>query len=198
MLAPAYPAAVVAGNVETSQCITTDAMFGALGVMAAAQGTGEQRHLRRRPPPVLRDGVRRLRRGEGYDGTDAVQTHMTNSRLTDPEVLEWRFPVLVEGFRIRRGSGGMGRWRGGDGVVRRLRFLEPMTAAILSNHRRVAPFGLKGAPDAKTGRTWVQRGDGTTQELGPQDSTRMNPSDVLVVETPGGGGYGSVAERPTE
>ena len=117
---------------------------------------------------------------------------MTNSRLTDPEVLEWRFPVLVESFRIRRGSGGAGRWRGGDGVIRRLRFLEPMTAAILANHRKIAPFGLKGGADGAVGRTWVQRTDGSVQELASQDSAAMRPGDALVVETPGGGGFGAV------
>ncbi|MCG5239917.1 hydantoinase B/oxoprolinase family protein [Azospirillum doebereinerae] len=189
MLAPESPAAVVAGNVETSQCIV-DALFGALGVMASAQGTmnnttfGSDRHQ------YYETVCGGSGAGDGFDGTDAVQTHMTNSRLTDPEVLEWRFPVLVESFRIRRGSGGAGRWRGGDGVVRRLRFLEAMTAAILANHRKVAPFGLKGGADGALGRTWIQRADGSVQELAPQDRTAVQPGDALVVETPGGGGYG--------
>ena len=189
MLAPSYPAAVVAGNVETSQCIT-DALYGALGVLAAAQGTmnnttfGNERHQ------YYETVCGGSGAGPGFHGTDAVHTHMTNSRLTDPEVLEWRFPVLLESFRIRRGSGGEGQWHGGNGVVRRLKFLEPMTAAILANHRRVPPFGLKGGEPAMTGRTWVQRTDATVQELGPQDKTAMNVGDVLVVETPGGGGYG--------
>ncbi|MBP2299473.1 5-oxoprolinase (ATP-hydrolyzing) [Azospirillum picis] len=191
MLAPEPPAAVVAGNVETSQCIV-DALFGALGVMASAQGTmnnttfGNERHQ------YYETVCGGSGAGDGFDGTDAVQTHMTNSRLTDPEVLEWRFPVLVESFRIRRGSGGMGRWRGGDGVIRRLRFLEPMTAAILANHRKVPPFGLDGGGDGAVGRTWVQRGDGSVQELASQDRTTVQPGDALVVETPGGGGFGSV------
>ncbi|MBP2229109.1 5-oxoprolinase (ATP-hydrolyzing) [Azospirillum agricola] len=193
MLAPKAPAAVVAGNVETSQCIV-DALFGALGVMASAQGTmnnttfGNERHQ------YYETVCGGSGAGDGFDGTDAVQTHMTNSRLTDPEVLEWRFPVLVESFRIRRGSGGAGRWRGGDGVVRRLRFLEPMTAAILANHRRVAPFGLKGGADGALGRTWIQRADGGVQELAPQDHTAVRPGDALVIETPGGGGYGEKDE----
>ncbi|MGF7175601.1 hydantoinase B/oxoprolinase family protein [Azospirillum doebereinerae] len=192
MLAPESPAAVVAGNVETSQCIV-DALFGALGVMASAQGTmnnttfGNERHQ------YYETVCGGSGAGDGFDGTDAVQTHMTNSRLTDPEVLEWRFPVLVESFRIRRGSGGAGRWRGGDGVVRRLRFLEAMTAAILANHRKVAPFGLKGGADGALGRTWIQRADGSVQELAPQDRMAVQPGDALVVETPGGGGYGEAA-----
>jgi 5-oxoprolinase (ATP-hydrolysing) len=128
--------------------------------------------------------------GEGFDGADAVQTHMTNSRLTDPEVLEWRFPVLLESFEIRRGSGGAGRWRGGDGSVRRVRFLEPLVAAILSGHRRVAPHGMAGGLTGKTGRNWVQRAGGETVELGPCDQLEMRPGDCFVIETPGGGGYG--------
>ncbi len=190
MLSPHHPAAVVAGNVETSQCIT-DALYGALGVMASAQGTmnnftfGNARH---QYYETICGGSGA---GPGFDGTSAVHTHMTNSRLTDPEVLEWRFPVLVEGFRIRPNSGGEGQWRGGDGVVRRVRFLEPMTAAILSNRRRMAPFGLKGGEPALTGRTWVQRKDHRVEELGPTDKAQMEEGDVFVIETPGGGGYGA-------
>ncbi len=189
MLAPHHPAAVVAGNVETSQCVT-DALYGALGVMASAQGTmnnltfGNERH---QYYETICGGSGA---GPGFHGTDAVHTHMTNSRLTDPEVLEWRYPVMVEAFRIRRGSGGAGRWRGGDGVVRRLRFLEPMTAAILANHRRVPPFGLNGGGPGALGRTYVVRADGRTEELASQDRTSVGVGDVLVVETPGGGGFG--------
>jgi len=128
--------------------------------------------------------------GEGFEGTDVVQTHMTNSRLTDPEVLEWRFPVLLESFEIRRGSGGAGRWRGGDGAVRRVRFLEPMTAAILSGHRRVAPYGMAGGFSGKTGRNWVCRSDGKVAELEACDQIQVNSGDSFVIETPGGGGYG--------
>ena len=151
MLSPRYPAAVVAGNVETSQCIT-DALYGALGVMAAAQGTmnnftfGNERH---QYYETICGGSGA---GPDFDGTDAVHTHMTNSRLTDPEVLEWRFPVLVESFAIRRGSGGRGQHRGGDGVVRRIRFREAMTAAILSGHRRVPPYGMAGGEPGALGR----------------------------------------------
>jgi 5-oxoprolinase (ATP-hydrolysing) len=127
---------------------------------------------------------------DGFDGTDCVQTHMTNSRLTDPEVLEWRFPVLLERFAIRRGSGGAGRWRGGNGAVRRVRFLEPMTAAILSGHRRIAPYGMAGGEPGAVGRNWVERRNGTRTELGGADKTEVGPGDVFVIETPGGGGFG--------
>jgi 5-oxoprolinase (ATP-hydrolysing) len=128
--------------------------------------------------------------GPGFDGADVVQTHMTNSRLTDPEVLEWRFPVRLESFEIRRGSGGAGRWRGGDGAVRRVRFLEPMTAAILSGHRKVAPHGMAGGASGRPGRNYVLRADGSRVELGPFDQTEMTIGDIFVIETPGGGGYG--------
>ena len=129
--------------------------------------------------------------GPGFDGAPAVHTHMTNSRLTDPEVLEWRFPVLLEEFSIRRGSGGRGRWSGGDGVLRRIRFLEAMTASILSNRRVVAPFGLAGGGDGLPGRNYVLRHDGKQVPLGPTAAIEMNPGDVFVIETPGGGGYGA-------
>ncbi|WP_051341009.1 hydantoinase B/oxoprolinase family protein [Azospirillum halopraeferens] len=191
MLAPRHPAAVVAGNVETSQCIT-DALYGALGVMAAAQGTMNNLTFGNERYQYYETICGGSGAGPGFAGTDAVHTHMTNSRLTDPEVLEWRFPVLVEAFRIRAGSGGAGRWRGGDGVVRRLRFLEPMTAAILANHRRVPPFGLAGGGPGAVGRTRVHRADGRVEELGSTDRAAMAAGDALVVETPGGGGYGSV------
>jgi 5-oxoprolinase (ATP-hydrolysing) len=189
MLRPRYPAAVVAGNVETSQCVT-DALYGALGTMAASCGTmnnftfGDDRYQ------YYETVAGGSGAGEGFDGTDAVQTHMTNSRLTDPEVLEWRFPVLLESFEIRRGSGGAGRWRGGDGSVRRVRFLEPMVAAILSGHRRVAPHGMAGGLPGATGRNWVRRAGGGVVELGACDQIEMRPGDCFVIETPGGGGYG--------
>jgi 5-oxoprolinase (ATP-hydrolysing) len=127
---------------------------------------------------------------DGFDGTDVVQTHMTNSRLTDPEVLEWRFPVLLESYEIRRGSGGAGRWRGGDGGTRRIRFLEPMTASILSNHRRLAPHGMAGGSAGEPGRNWVERADGARIELGAADRAEMGPGDAFVIQTPGGGGFG--------
>jgi 5-oxoprolinase (ATP-hydrolysing) len=128
--------------------------------------------------------------GPDFDGTSVVQTHMTNSRLTDPEVLEWRFPVRLEAFSILRGSGGAGRHRGGDGGLRRIRFLEPMTAAILANRRRVAPFGMAGGAPGAVGRNWVERADGSRDEFGATFATPVNPGDVLVVQTPGGGGFG--------
>ena len=131
--------------------------------------------------------------GPDFDGTDAVHTHMTNTRLTDPEVLEWRFPVLLEAFAIRRGSGGRGRHHGGDGAVRRIRFLEPMTAAILSGHRRVPPFGAAGGEPGAVGRNWVERTDGTREALSGTARAEMKAGDVFVIETPGGGGYGAAA-----
>ena len=191
MLRPRYPAAVVAGNVETSQCIT-DALYGARGVLAASQGTmnnftfGNQRYQ------YYETVAGGSGAGPGFDGADVVQTHMTNSRLTDPEVLEWRFPVRLESFEIRHGSGGAGRRRGGHGAVRRVRFLEPMTAAILSGHRLVRPHGLAGGEPGAAGRNWVQRAGGSRDELGPFDQTEMAAGDAFVIETPGGGGYGAV------
>jgi 5-oxoprolinase (ATP-hydrolysing) len=189
MLAPRYPAAVVAGNVETSQVIT-DTLYGALGVMAAAQGTmnnfvwGDDRY---QYYETLCGGSGA---GPDFDGCDAVHTHMTNSRLTDPEVLEWRFPVRLEDFRIRAGSGGAGRHRGGNGVVRRVRFLRPMTATILSGHRRIAPYGMAGGEPGAVGRNYVERSDGRVDELSGADRTQMEAGDVFVIETPGGGGFG--------
>jgi 5-oxoprolinase (ATP-hydrolysing) len=189
MLRPRYPAAVVAGNVETSQCIT-DALYGALGVMAAAQGTMNNFTFGNARYQYYETVGGGSGAGPGFDGADVVQTHMTNSRLTDPEVLEWRYPVRLESFEIRRGSGGRGRWRGGDGAVRRLRFLEPMTAAILSGHRRVRPHGMAGGGAGEAGRNSVLRADGSRLDLGPFDQVEMGAGDVFVIETPGGGGYG--------
>ena len=189
LLNPRPPAAVVAGNVETSQCVT-DALYGALGVMAAAQGTmnnftfGNERH---QYYETIAGGSGA---GDGFDGTACVQTHMTNSRLTDPEVLEWRFPVRLDSYTIRRNSGGAGQWRGGDGGVRRIRFLETMTAAILSGHRRVPPYGMAGGTAGATGRNAVERSDGRIEELPACASTEMQPGDVFIIETPGGGGFG--------
>jgi 5-oxoprolinase (ATP-hydrolysing) len=191
MLRPRYPAAVVAGNVETSQCIT-DALYGALGVLAASQGTmnnftfGNQRYQ------YYETVAGGSGAGPDFDGADVVQTHMTNSRLTDPEVLEWRFPVRLESFEIRHGSGGRGRRRGGHGAVRRVRFLEPMTAAILSGHRLVRPHGLAGGEPGAPGRNYVLRAGGGVSELGPFDQAEMAAGDVFVIETPGGGGYGKI------
>jgi 5-oxoprolinase (ATP-hydrolysing) len=192
MLNPRYPAAVVAGNVETSQCIT-DALYGALGVMGAAQGTMNNFTFGNARYQYYETICGGSGAGPDFDGTDAVHTHMTNSRLTDPEVLEWRFPVLVESFAIRRGSGGKGRHRGGDGVVRRIRFREAMTAAILSGHRKVPPYGMAGGEPGAVGKNYVIRADGTRVELGSTDKIEMKPGDLFVIETPGGGGYGKAA-----
>jgi 5-oxoprolinase (ATP-hydrolysing) len=198
MLNPRYPAAVVSGNVETSSCIT-NALYGALGNMASAPGTmnnftfGNARH---QYYETIAGGSGA---GDGFDGCDAVQTHMTNSRMTDPEVLEWRYPVRVEQHAIRRGSGGTGAWHGGSGAVRTIRFLEPMTAQILSNNRIVAPFGMHGGGNGACGRNTVRRVDGTTEALGFVASVEMAAGDAFIIETPGGGGYGNmVATRMVE
>jgi 5-oxoprolinase (ATP-hydrolysing) len=191
MLRPRYPAAVVAGNVETSQCIT-DALYGALGVLAASQGTMNNFTFGNDRYQYYETVAGGSGAGPDFDGADVVQTHMTNSRLTDPEVLEWRFPVRLESFEIRDGSGGRGRRRGGHGAVRRVRFLEPMTAAILSGHRLVHPHGMAGGESGATGKNYVLRRDGSRTELGPFDQTEMNPDDVFVIETPGGGGFGAI------
>jgi 5-oxoprolinase (ATP-hydrolysing) len=190
MLNPHYPAAVVAGNVETSQVIV-DALYGAVGVLAGSQGTMNNFTFGDDERQYYETIAGGSGAGRGFDGADAVQTHMTNSRLTDPEVLEARFPVLVERFALRRGSGGEGTHRGGDGVVRRLRFRSPMTAAILSDRRRVAPFGLAGGGPGALGRNSVERADGSVEALGGTDVAQMAAGDAIVIETPGGGGYGT-------
>ena len=189
MINPSYPAAVVAGNVETSQVIV-DALLGALGVASASQGTmnnftwGNEKH----------QYYETICGGSGAtatsQGTDAVHTHMTNSRLTDPEVLEWRFPVRLEEFSIRSGSGGKGKNKGGDGVVRKLRFLEPMQANILAGHRRVPPYGVDGGEPAKPGRNYLQHSDGRRTEFGAQGQIDVEAGDLMVIKTPGGGGFG--------
>ncbi|WP_299013767.1 hydantoinase B/oxoprolinase family protein [uncultured Caulobacter sp.] len=189
MLRPRYPAAVVAGNVETSQ-VVVDALYGALGVMAAAQGTMNNFTFgddRRQYYETICGGSGA---GPDFDGTDAVQTHMTNSRLTDPEVLEARYPVLVEAFSIRRGSGGEGTHRGGDGVVRKIGFREPMTVTLLSNRRRVPPFGLEGGQPGALGAARVERADGGVEPMAATDLVRVGAGDAIVIETPGGGGWG--------
>ena len=190
MLRPRYPAAVVAGNVETSQCVT-DALYGALGVMAASQGTMNNFTFGNDRYQYYETIAGGSGAGEGFDGADVVQTHMTNSRLTDPEVLEWRFPVLLERFEVRAGSGGVGRWRGGNGGMRRIRFLERMTASILSGHRRIPPHGLAGGLAGAPGGNWIERTDGTRVNLAASDKAELVPGDVFVVETPGGGGFGT-------
>ncbi len=190
LLNPDPPAAVVAGNVETSQCIT-DAMYGALGVLAASQGTMNNFTFGNETHQYYETVCGGSGAGPDFDGADAVHTHMTNSRLTDPEVLEWRLPVRIEEFRIRRGSGGGGRRRGGNGAVRRIKFLAPMTAAILSSRRRVAPFGLAGGEPGAKGENWVER-DGERIDLSGTDKMEMLVNDVFVIETPGGGGFGGI------
>lgn len=195
MLAPEPPAAVVAGNVETSQAIT-GALYAALGVQAEGSGTmnnvtfGNERHQ------YYETVASGSGAGDGFPGAPVVQTHMTNSRLTDPEVLEWRLPVRLEEFAVRHGSGGAGRWRGGDGAVRRIRFEEPMTVSTLSQHRRVRPYGMAGGEPGALGANRVERADGTVTELAGSDSADVGPGDVLVIETPGGGGYGPPSHHP--
>ncbi len=190
MLDPVYPAAVVAGNVETSQNIT-DALFGALGVMGAAQGTMNNFTFGNDVWQYYETISGGSGASEGHDGTAAVQTHMTNTRMTDPEVLEWRFPVLLTSHRIRKNSGGPGKWKGGDGTIRKIKFREPMTAAVLASHRVVPPFGAAGGSPGQTGRNWVERADGTIDE-NPSGRWQVDleAGDTFVVQTPTGGGYG--------
>lgn len=190
LLNPRPPAAVVAGNVETSQAIA-NALYGALGVMAASQGTMNNFTFGNEQHQYYETICGGSGAGATFDGADAVQTHMTNSRLTDPEVLEWRFPVLVEAFSIRSNSGGLGKHRGGNGAIRRIRFREAMTAAVLSGHRIVPPFGLAGGKSAATGQNFVVRQDGSIEQLSSKAEVSMAPGDVFVIETPGGGGFGS-------
>lgn len=192
LLSPAYPAAVVAGNVETSQAIT-GALLAALRVQAEGSGTMNNVTFGNAGHQYYETLGCGSGAGEGFDGASVVQTHMTNSRLTDPEVLEMRFPVLLREYAIRHGSGGAGRWRGGDGGVRKIEFREPMTVSVLTSHRRVAPYGMAGGHTGDLGRNRVDRADGTVTELAGCDSTDLGPGDVLVIETPGGGGYGEPA-----
>jgi 5-oxoprolinase (ATP-hydrolysing) len=189
MISPQYPAAVIAGNVETSQYLV-DTLFGAVKAVAASQGTmnnfiwGNDQY----------QYYETICGGTGATaenpGTDAVHSHMTNSRLTDPEVLEWRFPVILNSFEIRRNSGGVGRNPGGDGVVRKVKFLESMTANIISGHRKVPPYGLFGGGTGKTGSNYVEHPDGTVTPLSGTDQIELREGDVMVIKTPGGGGYG--------
>ncbi|MGB3334551.1 MAG: hydantoinase B/oxoprolinase family protein [Mycobacterium sp.] len=189
LLSPAYPAAVVAGNVETSQAIT-GALLAALRVQAEGSGTMNNVTFGNAGHQYYETLGCGSGAGEGFDGASVVQTHMTNSRLTDPEILEMRFPVLLREFAIRHGSGGTGRWHGGDGGVRKIEFREPMTVSVLTGHRRVAPYGMAGGRTGELGRNRVERANGSVTELAGCDSTDVGPGDVLVIETPGGGGYG--------
>ncbi|MGO4835044.1 hydantoinase B/oxoprolinase family protein, partial [Rhizobiaceae sp. 2RAB30] len=194
MLKPAYPAAVVAGNVETSQHVT-NALFGAMGALANAQGTmnnltfGNDRY---QYYETICSGspAGRMNDGRGFGGTSGVHTHMTNSRLTDPEILELRFPVLLEDFHIRDGSGGKGRWNAGDGTRRTIRFLEKMECAILSSHRSHPPRGLDGGGDGETGTTEVRRRDGSIERLEACDQTVLDTGEAVIVTTPTPGGFG--------
>jgi N-methylhydantoinase B len=191
MLNPIYPAAVVAGNVETSQTIV-DALYGALGVMAASQGTMNNFTFGNEKYQYYETICGGSGAGMNFHGTDAIHTHMTNSRLTDPEVLETRYPIQVESFSLHSDSGGKGKYTGGNGVIRRLKFLEPMTANILSSHRLIPPFGLDGGDSGKVGRNWIKRENGTEENLGNTATVEMQPGDVFIIETPGGGGFGKV------
>jgi 5-oxoprolinase (ATP-hydrolysing) len=193
-LAPRYPAAVAAGNVETSQAIT-GALYAALGVQAEGSGTMNNVSFGNEHHQYYETIASGSGAGPGFDGADVVQTHMTNSRLTDPEVLEWRLPVLLEEFAVRPGSGGAGRWHGGDGAVRRIRFREPMTVSLLTGHRREAPYGMAGGAPGALGANRVLRADGTVETLGGCATVDLAAGDALEIETPGGGGYGE-PEQP--
>ena len=189
MLSPSWPAAVVAGNVETSQCVT-DTLYGALGTLAASQGTMNNLTFGNSRVQYYETIAGGSGAGNGFHGADAVQTHMTNSRLTDPEVLEQNFPVVLEEFSIRPDSGGNGKWHGGNGAIRRMRFTENVELSILSNHRRIRPFGADGGDDARPGVNRLIRSDGTEELLSATASAALRPGDCVHIETPGGGGFG--------
>jgi len=193
MLDPVFPAAVAAGNVETSQCIV-DALYGALGVLAASQGTMNNLTFGNERLQYYETIAGGAGAGPTFPGCDAVQTHMTNSRLTDVEILEARFPVVLREFSIRHGSGGVGRHNGGNGAVRRLEFRTPLSGALLANHRRIAPFGLAGGQPGAVGGASVKRTSGDAETLGPTASFQLNVGDVLTILTPGGGGFGATNE----
>jgi 5-oxoprolinase (ATP-hydrolysing) len=198
MLDPVPPAAVAAGNVETSQCIV-DALYGALGVLAASQGTMNNLTFGDERVQYYETIAGGAGAGPDFPGCDAVQTHMTNSRLTDPEILEARFPVLLREFSIRRGSGGAGRYTGGNGTVRRLEFRAPLSGALLANHRRIAPFGLEGGqPGAVGGASLRRRETGAEEQIGATASFTVEKGDVLTILTPGGGGFGLLRGRCDE
>ena len=189
MLTPEFPAAVVAGNVETSQEVT-NCLFGALGAMAAAQGTMNNVNFGNARYQYYETICSGSPAGPGFPGTDAVHTHMTNTRLTDPEILEFRYPVLLEDFHIRKGSGGRGEWNAGDGIRRTIRFLEKMECTILSGHRRVPPFGLAGGGDGHIGDNAVRRNDGSIEKLQGCDATVIDAGEAVIIQTPTAGGYG--------
>jgi 5-oxoprolinase (ATP-hydrolysing) len=189
MLSPEYPAAVVAGNVETSQEVT-NCLFGALSAMAAAQGTMNNLNFGNARYQYYETICSGSPAGPGFPGTDAVHTHMTNTRLTDPEILEFRYPVLLEDFHIRKGSGGRGKWNAGDGIRRTIRFLEKMECTVLSGHRRVPPFGLEGGSDGQVGENQVRRKNGNMEQLKGADATVIDAGEAIIIQTPTAGGYG--------
>jgi 5-oxoprolinase (ATP-hydrolysing) len=189
MLTPEYPAAVVAGNVETSQAVT-NCLFGALEALAAAQGSMNNLNFGNAKYQYYETICSGSPAGPGFPGTDAVHTHMTNTRLTDPEVLEFRYPVVLEDFHIRKGSGGRGKWNAGDGVRRTIRFLEKMDCTILSGHRRVRPFGMAGGEAGQVGENWVRRNDGRMERLKGADATVIDAGEAVIIQTPTAGGYG--------
>ncbi|MCZ4282589.1 hydantoinase B/oxoprolinase family protein [Kiloniella laminariae] len=193
MINPRYPAAVIAGNTEVSQSIT-DSLYGALGVIAGSQGTMNNFVWGNDVYQNYETICGGTGAGPDFDGTSAVHSHMTNTRMTDPEVLEWRFPVLVKGFSIRKGSGGQGLQKGGDGIIRKLKFLEPMTVTVLSSHRETSPFGVAGGSPGACGRNAVLRNSGTLEELRGNDERNLAEGDIFIMETPGGGGFGQAAE----
>jgi 5-oxoprolinase (ATP-hydrolysing) len=190
MLKPRFPAAVAAGNVETSQTIV-NCLYGALGVLGSAQGTMNNLTFGNARTQYYETICSGAPAGPGFDGVPAVQTHMTNSRLTDPEVLELRYPVLLERFEIVRGSGGDGKWSAGDGTLRVIRFLERMDCAILSGFRKARPFGLKGGAPGQPGENWVRRNDGRLERLKGSDQTVLDPGEAIIIKTPTGGGFGA-------
>jgi len=194
LLSPEFPAAVVAGNVETSQEVT-NCLFGALGAMAAAQGTMNNLNFGNAHYQYYETICSGSPAGPGFPGTDAVHTHMTNTRLTDPEILEFRYPVLLEDFHIRKGSGGRGRWSAGNGIIRTIRFLEKMECTILSSHRRVPPFGLAGGGDGQVGENSVRRQNGRMEKLAGCDATIIDAGEAIIIQTPTAGGYGTPEGR---
>jgi 5-oxoprolinase (ATP-hydrolysing) len=194
LLSPEYPAAVVAGNVETSQAVT-NCLFGALGALAAAQGTMNNLNFGNDKYQYYETICSGSPAGPGFDGTDAVHTHMTNTRLTDPEVLEFRYPVVLEDFHIRKESGGKGKWKAGDGIRRTIRFLEKMECTILSGHRRVRPFGLAGGEAGQVGENAVRRKGGRIEKLAGCDATTIDADEAIIIQTPTAGGYGKPDER---
>jgi 5-oxoprolinase (ATP-hydrolysing) len=193
MLRPRYPAAVVAGNTETSQ-IVTNALFGALRALGSSQGTMNNLTFGTPLVQYYETICSGAPAGPGFDGASGVHVHMTNTRLTDPEILELRYPVMLERFAIRRGSGGRGQWTSGDGTVRVMRFLAPVDGAILSGGRRVAPFGVAGGDQGQLGRNELRRADGRIEDLGSSAEFHAEAGDVLTIVTPTGGGFGPVTE----